>query len=141
MTPSDQQVRMDRISTRARMESIAASVPPQHPVQTELLAEDAEQPRSTNERRSRMRVPGGGEVSVRRIGGFPFQCAVRNISATGLCVELIEACEAGEDVVVRLPALEAIGANTRWSDGHSVGLEFARSMHPAVFDALLVRLS
>lgn len=91
-------------------------------------------------RRSR-RVAVAGEVGVRRLGSFNFQAKLHDVSSGGCRVELIEAYEAGDRVVARLPKLEPLGARVCWAVGATAGIEFLNGMHPAVFDSLLMRLS
>jgi hypothetical protein len=91
-------------------------------------------------RRRQPRSPIGGEVSVRRIGSFNFQAALRDVSIGGCRVEMLEPCEIGDRVVTRFPELEPLGARVCWSAGATAGVEFHNSVHPAVFDALLIRL-
>ena len=80
------------------------------------------------------------EVSVRRIGGFNFQAGLHDVSIGGCRVEMLEPYEVGDRVVARFPALEPLGARVCWCAGTTAGVEFHASVHPAVFDALLVRL-
>jgi len=91
-------------------------------------------------RRSR-RVAVADEVGIRRIGSFNFQARMHDVSVGGCKVELIEAYDAGDHVVARLPKLEPLGARVRWAMGTTAGIEFLNGMHPAVFDSLLLRLS
>jgi hypothetical protein len=91
-------------------------------------------------RRSR-RVVVSDEVGIRRIGSFNFQARMHDVSAGGCKVELIEAYDAGDHVVARLPKLEPLGARVCWAMGTTAGIEFASGMHPAVFDSLLLRLA
>jgi hypothetical protein len=81
----------------------------------------------------------GAEISVRKAGCFNFQLPVLDISAHGCRVELLEAVDQGERMIVRLPALEPLGAQVAWVCGTHAGLRFDRPLHPAVFDQLLGR--
>ena len=92
---------------------------------------------------SRRRAPRSqvsGEVSVRRLGAFNFQAGLHDVSTGGCRVEMLEPCEVGDRVVTRFPDLEPLGARVCWSAGVTAGVEFHASVHPAVFDALLIRL-
>ena len=91
-------------------------------------------------RRSARNALSGSELRVRRIGGFNFQAGLKDVSADGCRIELIEECQPGEDVIARFPQLEPLGAWVRWTLGVTAGLEFMRPIHPAVFAALLTRL-
>jgi hypothetical protein len=91
-------------------------------------------------RRSR-RVATSDEVGIRRIGSFNFNAKMHDVSTGGCRVELIEAYEAGDHVVTRLPKLEPLGARVCWAVGTTAGIEFLNAIHPAVFNSLLLRLS
>ena len=92
------------------------------------------------ERRCCRRVALNSEVVVRRIGGFNFQVALREVSRRGCRVELIEPCEVGDAVITRFPQLEPLGSRVCWTHGTTTGVEFTTNIHPAVFDHLLARL-
>jgi hypothetical protein len=49
--------------------------------------------------------------------------------------------DSGERIIVRLPALEPLGAEVAWVDGANAGLHFQRPLHPAVFDQLMHRFA
>ena len=98
-------------------------------------------PTVEHERRGLHRVAMAGEVIVRRIGGFNFEVALRDVSAHGCQVELIEACEIGDAIITRFPQLEPLGSCVRWTRGTTTGIEFQTKIHPAVFDHLLGRLN
>ena len=91
-------------------------------------------------RRSSRSAVRGPDLLVRRIGGFNFQAGLRDLSTDGCQIELIEECEVGEDLIARFPQLEPLGAWVRWTLGPTCGIEFMRSIHPAVFKFLLKRL-
>ena len=91
-------------------------------------------------RRSR-RVAVSDEVGIRRIGSFNFNAKMHDVSTGGCRVELIEAYEAGDHVVTRLPKLEPLGARVCWAMGTTAGIEFLNNIHPAVFNSLLLRLN
>jgi hypothetical protein len=91
-------------------------------------------------RRRAPRSPVSGEIYVRRTGGFNFQAGLHDVSLGGCRVELIEPSEIGDHVITRFPALEPLGARVCWSAGVTAGVEFQAPVHPAVFDALLIRL-
>lgn len=80
-------------------------------------------------------------MAVKKLGGFGFQLQALNVSAGGCRVELIEMVNSGEPVIVRLPALEPLGAEVAWVQGANAGLRFQRPLHPAVFDQLMDRLT
>jgi len=92
-------------------------------------------------RRRSPRVAVSDEVGIRRLGSFNFNAKMHNVSTGGCRVELIEAYEAGDHVVTRLPKLEPLGARVCWAMGTTAGIEFLNAIHPAVFNSLLLRLS
>ena len=135
------QSRRRRIAAAARAEH-AAKAPraeyasaPVVEVATENLPADV-----AHERRGLDRVSMRGEIIVRRIGGFNFEVALRDLSAHGCQVELIEACESGDAIIARFPQLEPLGSRVCWTRGTTTGIEFQTKIHPAVFDHLLGRL-
>lgn len=97
-------------------------------------------PPSEGERRGSERQDLESEVSLRKIGGFNFEVALKNISTSGCQVELLEAAEVGEPVIARFPQLEPLGSRICWTDGPVTGVEFNNRLHPAVFDLLVSRL-
>jgi hypothetical protein len=44
-------------------------------------------------------------------------------------------------VIARFAQLEPLSARVCWTRDSQAGLQFARALHPAVFDMLLTRLS
>lgn len=79
-------------------------------------------------------------ITVRPIGGFNHQVRIDDVSAAGCRVELVEEVELGEPLITRFPELEPLVGAVRWKQGAVAGLEFSRSMHPAVLNALVGRL-
>ena len=92
------------------------------------------------ERRRTSRVVLNSNILVRRLGGFNFEVALRDVSPGGCRVELLEPCEVGDPVIARLPQIEPLGSRVCWARGTTTGVQFLTSLHPAVFDALLTRL-
>ena len=91
-------------------------------------------------RRFTARSDVAGEISVRRVGSFGFEVPVRNVSAAGCSVGLVEPVAINDRVIARLPGLEPLAAKVIWADPHCAGLQFERPIHPAVFELLLERL-
>lgn len=137
----------DRL-VRIRDRALAGSEPPISPkVQAYLKGEGAElaparpkRGRRKDERRSFERVPLHSEIVVRRVGGFNFQVALKDISSGGCRVEMIEPCEIGDSLIARFPELEPLGSRACWNEGSVTGIHFLTPIHPAVLDALMVRL-
>lgn len=137
--------RLQRINDRAREGNRALL---SETVQAYLAGEPSEQALAVepveieggDERRRFSRVSSAGEVIVRRLGGFNFQVALHDVSAGGCRVEMIEASEAGDSVITRLPQLEPLGSTVCWADGTTTGIKFSNAIHPAVFDLVVSRL-
>jgi hypothetical protein len=140
------QDRLARIRNRAIAER-QAPLPPKvqayltgTPIAPEIASETPAEVPEGGERRRFGRVTLAANVLVRRLGGFNFEVAVKDISAGGCRVVLLEPCEAGDPVITRLPQIEPLGSRVRWARGTTTGLEFLTALHPAVFDCLLTRL-
>ena len=86
------------------------------------------------------RISLAAEVVLRRIGRSSFRVTVTDASADGCKVQLIERPGKGEQVLVRFDGLETLQADVCWIDGFTAGLQYARPMHPAVFELLVERL-
>jgi PilZ domain len=94
-----------------------------------------------DERRRSARSPVDSEIVVRRVGGFNFEVGITDISRGGCRVDLIEDYEVGDPVITRLPSLEPLGSRVCWTKGRTAGIQFLRTIHPAVLDSLLDRLA
>jgi hypothetical protein len=105
-----------------------------------LTAESSDPAKPADERRRYTRISRASEIVVRRIGGFNFQVALRDLSSGGCRVEMVQACDSGDSLIARLPGLEPLGSRVRWGEGRVTGVEFLRPIHPAVLDALVPRL-
>lgn len=92
------------------------------------------------ERRRFSRAGIASEALVRRVGGFSFEVALKDVSAGGCRVEMLEPCEVGDCTITRFPQLEPLGSRVCWTNGTTTGMQFSTSIHPAVFDMLLTRL-
>lgn len=93
------------------------------------------------ERRRSTRLSLEANVMVRRVGGFNFEIALRDISPSGCKVEMLEPSEVGDPVITRFPQLEPLGSRVCWANGTTTGVQFLTTLHPAVFDSLLTRLA
>lgn len=92
------------------------------------------------DRRCVDRVAVASSITLRPIGGFNHQVRIDDVSTAGCRVELVEETELGEPLIARFPQLEPLIGEVRWKAGAMAGLEFSRTMHPAVLDALVSRL-
>jgi hypothetical protein len=96
---------------------------------------------AATERRQSGRIATTSEVLVRRVGGFNFNVALKDISTGGCRLEMLEPTAVGDRVIARLPQLEPLGSCVKWAQGTINGVEFASRIHPAVFNLLLTRLT
>jgi hypothetical protein len=134
--------RMKRMTQRANANApAAATMALLTPIRASAgIARQQTAPRPEGCRRQSCRRPVDHEVGVKKLGGFGFQLPTLDLSAEGCRVELVEMVDAGERVIVRLPALEPLGAQVAWVQGANAGLHFQRPLHAAVFDQLVDRL-
>jgi hypothetical protein len=96
---------------------------------------------TADDRRRSARVPVSAEVCIRRVGSANYQVRLFDVSTGGCRVELAERCGVDDDLVARLPQLEPLGAQVRWTQGAITGVQFLSSIHAAVFDSLVGRLA
>jgi hypothetical protein len=85
------------------------------------------------------RVSLGAEIELRRTGTIKHHVTVRDCSPEGCCINLVDRVGLDEVIWVKLPGLESLEAYVCWTKGFVAGLEFARPLHPAVFQMLLQR--
>jgi hypothetical protein len=133
--------RVKRMTLRANATGSAATVtaPLTQIRASAAIARQEPAPRPEGCRRQSCRRPVEHEVGVKKLGGFGFQLPTLDVSPEGCRVELVEMVDAGERVIVRLPALEPLGAQVAWVQGANAGLHFQRPLHSAVFDQLMDR--
>lgn len=96
-------------------------------------------PKPRTRRAQRMALD--AEVILRRAGENNYRVHVYDISPEGCKVEFVQRPNLDEMVWVKFEGLEAMGASVCWTRGPVAGLEFARPIHPAVFDMLVQRLA
>jgi hypothetical protein len=147
---SHEERRRAAIAIRAR-EAAAAAAPPRVNHSHRALASSRSQDwRETEadpggelalDRRAHRRLDLASRVVIRPIGGFNCEVALDDASAAGCRVEMIEPVDVGESLIARFPELEPLVAEVCWTRQTTAGLHFNKSMHPAVFDALLTRLA
>jgi hypothetical protein len=80
------------------------------------------------------------EVLLRRAGQTHYRAQIYDISDHGCKVEFVDRPKLDETLWVKIEGLEALEAMVCWIEGHAAGVEFARPIHPAVFEHLLARL-
>jgi hypothetical protein len=132
--------RITRIAARAR-ENFAGlrvqykSVDAASPARAATASQDG-----TEQRRHCRHDLGNADVSVRRVGSFNFSLRLRDVSAGGCGIELVEPYDAEDHLIARFKGLDPLGARVCWTSGPVAGIAFDRAIHPAVFDNLLGRL-
>jgi PilZ domain-containing protein len=133
--------RLERMTLRANANrpTATATAPPTQILPSAVIARQEPALRPEGCRRRSCRRPVEHEIGVKKLGGFGFQLPTLDVSAEGCRVELVEMVDAGERVIVRLPALEPLGAQVAWVQGANAGLHFQRALHSAVFDQLMDR--
>ena len=74
---------------------------------------------------------------------------LRQRGASGVTIQIIDlsthgfraathlVLDRGTDVWLKLPGLESLHAQVVWMQGHLLGCEFARPLHPAVLDMVV----
>ena len=90
--------------------------------------------------RRNARVQLQAEVQLRRSGQHHYMVSVHDISPDGCRLEFVERPRLDETVWVKFGTMDSIEANVCWIKGHDVGVEFARPIYPAVFNALVEKL-
>lgn len=79
-------------------------------------------------------------VKLRRRGHHNFTVQVHDLSREGCKLEFLERPALDETVWVKFESLELLKATVCWIEGQSVGVEFERPIHSAVFDHIISRL-
>jgi hypothetical protein len=79
-------------------------------------------------------------VLKRRVGKDAFRVSVQDLSQHGCKLELVDPPAVEEHVWVRIEGLEPLQARICWVEGFTLGVEFQKDLHPAVFDHLVSKL-
>jgi hypothetical protein len=90
--------------------------------------------------RKSARIPVKAMVKLRRRGHHNFTVKAYDFSREGCKLEFMERPQLDETVWVKFEGLELLEATVCWVDGLCVGVEFARALHPAVFEMLASKL-
>jgi hypothetical protein len=80
-------------------------------------------------------------VQLRRSGHHHYLANVYDASPEGCRLEFVERPRLDETVWIKFDGLDAIQSTVCWMEGFEVGVEFVRPIYPAVFDALIARLT
>lgn len=103
------------------------------------LYDSGAEPERTPGPRKGLRICLSAEVSLRRSGRGSFRVSVIDLSLHGCKAEFVERPNLDEWVWVKFGDLQSVKARVCWIRGFEVGLEFERSIHPAVFEMLSER--
>ena len=79
------------------------------------------------------------ELELRQSGRKKHQITVRDCSPQGCCLNLVDRLNLDDVVWIKMPGLESLEAYVCWTQDFVAGVEFAKPLHPAVFDMLLKR--
>ena len=90
--------------------------------------------------RKSARISLQAEVQLRRTGTHSYVVDIHDVSPEGCRVEFVERPLLDETVWVKFVGMDPIQSHVCWVEGYVAGVEFARSIHPAVFQMLIGRL-
>jgi hypothetical protein len=93
------------------------------------------EPAAMGRRAERLPVELGAGLRQRGASGVSIQ--IIDLSTDGFRAATHLDLEAGRDVWLRLPGLEASHARVMWREGHYVGCAFVRPLHRAVVDMIV----
>jgi hypothetical protein len=91
--------------------------------------------------RKNPRTPLSVEVQLRRSGHHHYLANVYDVWPDGCRLEFVERPRLDETVWIKFDGLDAIQSTVCWTEGFEVGVEFATPFYPAVFEALVARLT
>lgn len=83
------------------------------------------------------RIEIGVGAGLRRRGASAVSVRIMDLSTHGFRASTHLELAAGSDVWLKVAELEPLHAYVAWVEGHLVGCEFERPLHPAVFDMLV----
>jgi hypothetical protein len=91
-------------------------------------------------RRSK-RVPVTADVTLRKPGQPNFRVRVLDASMEGCRIEFVDRPEEGDRMWIKFDGLETLEAEVCWVKQYEMGVNFAKPMHPAVFDMVVDQLT
>lgn len=86
------------------------------------------------------RVQVTASVSLRKPGKATFSSRVFDVSPEGCKVEFVDRPVVNDRVWIKFDGIENLESEVCWVDDFVMGVNFAKPMHPAVFDLLVERL-
>jgi hypothetical protein len=87
------------------------------------------------------RQPVSVSAHLRRAGKQAYATNASDLSPHGCKCEFVDRPEIAERMWLKFDGLQRLECEVSWVDGSSVGLQFARPVHHAVFEMLLHRLT
>jgi hypothetical protein len=76
-------------------------------------------------------------AGLRQRGAHAVTVQVLDLSITGFRAATHLELMPGTDLWLKLPGLESLHARVVWMNGHLLGCEFVRPLHPAVLDMIV----
>ncbi|HEV2746073.1 MAG TPA: PilZ domain-containing protein [Allosphingosinicella sp.] len=102
-----------------------------------LMGELATRPSARARKAERTHVEFGAGLRQRGASGVTVQ--ILDLSTHGFRASTHLDLPIGADVWLKLPGLEGLHARVAWMNGHLVGCEFIRPLHPAVLQMVVRR--
>lgn len=87
------------------------------------------------------RVPVTADVVMRKPGQPNFRVRVVDASMEGCRIEFVDRPEEGDRMWIKFDGLETLEAQVCWVKEFEMGVNFAKPMHPAVFDMVVDQLT
>lgn len=100
-----------------------------------LTAELSTAPDDDGRRAARAEVVLG--AGLRQRGAHAVTIQVLDLSVTGFRAATHLELMNGTDLWLKLPGLESLHSRVVWMNGHMLGCEFVRPLHPAVLDMIV----
>jgi len=94
-----------------------------------------------NERRRCPRLPLSTDVEFRRKREAHYAIPMHDLTPFGCAIASPESLAAGEMVWVKMPSLQSLSAEVKWTRAWLSGVEFDQPLHSAVFDMMASRLA
>jgi hypothetical protein len=76
-------------------------------------------------------------AGLRQRGAHAVTIQVMDLSTHGFRAATHLSLMTGSDVWLKMPGLESMHARVAWMNGHVMGCEFVRPLHPAVLDMIV----
>ncbi len=86
------------------------------------------------------RVDVNAQVYLRRSGKLNYRVRAYDATRYGCRLEFVERPRLDERVWIKFEGISSVEGFVCWVDGFIAGIEFAKAIHPAVFESLVRRL-